>query len=472
MDLHRMRTSTSTRRTKFSISMQFRKNYFILALIGVVSTHGSGAAVDPPAVTSPPLLALIAPVAELQYLNYEDAVRIALNDNVDLLALRNQEESLKFQSKQALSPNEPTVSLQRVDIPGLSLTQRPAVTIYQLNWTLGFPGKALSNSASIRNLAVSTSEQARAQEITIMTSLSNSYVTFATNQSFYRFLLEEQQKDKDLERLIEKKFAASQASKVDLLNASVATQQIAQALVQNRNDYAVQLTQFRQIIRRPMDKTLLPRIPDNFVIPDIKRPFEELIPVMLKNNHAVAAAQSTLASQSALHTNAMLQALPDLQFTAGINQWLPGPAPNPTTPRDYTLGLAIVVPIFYPFNELQGVHAAGKNLAAAENQLTSQQLQAISGLQTAYTSLKATLKDLEMSEKLVVPAAKASYDLTLLTYGLGKADYFMLNQSRRSWHDSLRDVFTKRQSAAQFYNQLIAQMGCDIARTEGPNVCK
>lgn len=86
--------------------------------------------------------------------------------------------------------------------------------------------------------------------------------------------------------------------------------------------------------------------------------------------------------------------------------------------------------------------------------------------------MKAALSVYETSEKLVVPAAKASYDLTLLTYGLGKADYFMLNQSRQAWHDAQRDMLTKRQSAAQFYNQVITLMGCDIAKTEGPNACK
>jgi outer membrane protein TolC len=82
------------------------------------------------------------------------------------------------------------------------------------------------------------------------------------------------------------------------------------------------------------------------------------------------------------------------------------------------------------------------------------------------------LKDLDTSEKLVVPAAKESFDLTLLTYGLGKADYFIVNQSRQAWHEASKDMLTKRQNAAQLYNQLITQMGCDIAKTEGPNVCR
>jgi outer membrane protein len=286
-------------------------------------------------------------------------------------------------------------------------------------------------------------------------------------------LLEEQKKDKELMKLLEKKFSASQAAKVDLLNAKVVTEQLAQSLLQNRNDFELQLTAFRQIIKRPTDKTLFPRIPERIVIPDVSKGFDDLANVMLRNNHAVAQAQYQLESSKATLTNARLQMLPDFQITAAVNDWSPPSSPpNPGVFKDYTLGVGIAIPIFFAFNELEGVHAAEHTRGASEYQLTSQELQAFNGLQTAYNSLKAMLKDLDASERLVVPAAKASYDLTLLTYGLGKADYFALNQSRNAWHDATRDMLTKRQSAAQFYNQLIAQLGCDISRTEGPNVCK
>lgn len=410
---------------------------------------------------------------EIRYLTFEDAYQLALRDNVDLLALREQAEGLKHQSKQALGPNEPVFSYARVDSQSLALVQTPAETQYQVAWTLGFPGKALSQSASVRHQSEATTEQALNQEINLLTSLSNSYVAFVTNDAFYKFLLEEQRKDKDLIKLLEKRYGASQAAKVDLLNAKVVTQQIAQSILQNRNDYDLQLTQFRQIIKRPTDKSFFPKIPERIVIPNVSKSFEDLVAVMNKNSHSIAQAQRQVDSASSLLTNAKLQMLPDLQFTGSVNDWLPPSSPNAfaNINQSYTVGVGIVVPIFFAFNELEGVHAAAHNNSAAEYQLTSQQLQALSSLQTAYTSLKATLKDLDASERLVVPAAKESYDLTLLTYGLGKSDYISLNQSRKAWHDAIRDMFTKRQSAAQFYNQLIAQVGCDISKTGGPNGC-
>ena len=437
-------------------------------LASVVLTLGSlGAVASTTQIPSP------SPSSGLHYLNFEEAVQIALHDNVDLQAFRQQVEALKSQSKQALGPNEPTFSYTMNDGAGFSIAQTPAQTVYQINWTLGFPGKALSQSASARHQAEAVAEQASNQEITIMTSLSNSYVAFATNDAFYKFLLEEQKKDRELMKLLEKKFSASQAAKVDLLNAKVTTEQISQSILQNRNDYELQLTNFRQIIRRPTDKNLLPQIPEKIMIPPVKQSFDDLVDIMLRNNHLISQAKRQVDSTESLLTNARLQLFPDFQLMAAVNDWLPTGAPlGPTVLQDYSLGITITVPLFFVFNELEGIHTAEHNKGAAEYQMTSQQLQAFNGLQTAYASLNATLKDLDVSEKLVVPAAKASYDLTLLTYGLGKADYFALNQSRHSWHDATRDLLTKRQLAAQLYNQLIAQVGCDIAKTGGPNDCK
>lgn len=297
---------------------------------------------------------------EVKNLSYDEAVQIALHDNVDLLALRDQEEAQKHQSKQALAPNEPVFSYTKNDVPGFSLTQTAAQTVYAIGWTLGFPGKALSNSAAIRHQAEATSEQALAQEINIMTSLSNNYVAFATNDAFHKFQLEEQHKDIELVKLIEKKFAASQASKVDLLNANVVVQQIAQSLLENQNEYEILLTQFRQIIRRPTDRTLSPRIPDLIIIPSVDQSFDSLVPIMLRNNHSVAAASRAVDGSNALVMNASLSPLPDIQLVAGLNFWLPAPAPNPGVTRDYTFGIAVAVPISFRSMSLREFIPLGK----------------------------------------------------------------------------------------------------------------
>lgn len=418
-------------------------------------------------------LAELRPSTPAQYLNYGEAVQVALHDNADLLALREQESSFKIRSQQALAPNNPVFSIVKTDVPGFSVSQMAAEDQYQVTYVLGFPGKAFQASALIRFQAEATRELAYAKEIDLMTSLSNNFVAFANNQKIYDFLLDEQRRDKDLKRLLEKKFAASQAAKVDLLNAEVVSQGLAQSVLENRNEFETLVTQFRQLIRRPDDRNLYPAVARDIVVPEVTQSLDALTDLMLSRRPALRGGARQVAGSEASLTLAKLSLLPDFQFSAGINVWnQPNAAPNPGVLRDYALGVGIAIPLFFPFNEFQGINAARHDLAAARSTFESLRIQALADLQTAYTGYVASRKELDSLSKLVIPAAKASYDLTLLTYGLGRADYFRLNEARKSWLDSEKSYLAKRQTHAQLYNQMIAQVGCDFATSEGPYACK
>lgn len=406
------------------------------------------------------------------YLSFDDAVKFALDRNSDLAAIRSQEDAVKLRSKQALSPNNPVFSYSANDTPGFNPGITPAEAIYQINFTLGFPGKALAQSASLRHQAEAVQEQAVSKEIDLIISLSNNYVSFSINNTFYNLLKDEEKRDEKLLRLLEKKMASGQAAKVDLLNAKVVAAQLQQELLANRNEYEVLTTQFRQIIKRPDKSDLFPKIPEEIIVPKLNRSFEDLSRLMLKNRHLLLAANHQVEAAHSALTLASLQALPDFQLMTAVNVWnSPTGPPIAGVTRDYTFGIGISVPLFFPFNELTGIRAAEKDLSSADYQAESQRLTAIAELQTTYTSLRASQTEGENLAKLVVPAAKSSYDLMTLTYSLGKADFFRLNEARKAWFDSQKELLTKRQASASFYNNFIQEVGCDFSKHEGAHAC-
>src|SRR5277367_3628547 len=97
------------------------------------------------------VLAGAAQAEPAKYVPYEDAAKLALGFNPDLQTLRYQEEAQRLRSQQALSPSNPEFTVNKNDLPGLSPIASPGSTVYSLSFTLGFPGKALLNSASSRN---------------------------------------------------------------------------------------------------------------------------------------------------------------------------------------------------------------------------------------------------------------------------------------------------------------------------------
>lgn len=150
---------------------------------------------------------------------------------------------------------------------------------------------------------------------------------------------------------------------------------------------------------------------------------------------------------------------------------LPSAQPVVGVSRDYTVGLALSVPIFFPLNELSGIHAALRDRDAAELQEEAQKTSAVGDLQLAYIKFEAAERQRANLERIVIPAAKASYDLTIKSYSMGRADYLRLNDTRSNWIQSQKDDLNLLLTSAQLYNQITQQVGCDFSRQEGPHAC-
>jgi outer membrane protein len=406
-------------------------------------------------------------------LGFADAAVLALDDNADLQAIRSQEEALNARARQALAPNNPVLAYEKIDLPGPSPLSEPGSTSYSVSYTLGFPGKALSQSALLRHQAEAAARLSLGREIDILTALSDSYAALAANQKSAQVFAEEERRAEELQALLEKKLAAAQASQVDLLNAKVALAGLRQDILTNRHEQAKLVTAFLNLIHRSGSPDLRPRIPDEIPVPSLALGLEELRALMLRNAPALLAARKQVEASDAALAGAWLAPLPDLQLNAAMTIYkIPAAEALPGISRTYSMGIGVSLPIFYPFNELSGTHAARMDLSAAEAQAESQRLSSLAGLQDTFADLGAARQELENLASLVQPAAKSAYDLARLAYSLGRADYFVLNQARQAWIQAQKDVIARKLAAARLYDQLVDQVGCDFSNPEGPHACR
>ena len=107
----------------------------------------------------------------------------------------------------------------------------------------------------------------------------------------------------------------------------------------------------------------------------------------------------------------------------------------------------------------------------ARAQEDSARLQAISDLKSAYSHSQAVAREISNLNDLVVPTAKSAYDLMLVTFSMGKTDYFRLNEARTTYIESQKTLLTKKSDAEQNFQQLVQQVGCDFSKAEGPYAC-
>lgn len=406
-------------------------------------------------------------------LSYEDAARVALGSNPDLGALREQEEALKFRSRQAIAPGNPFFYVNKYDLPGPAPLSQGASTQYGLQFTLGFPGKALAVSAQQARSAESVREQSLAKEVELLISLSNIYAALTTNKNLNAILDDEKHKAHDVVRLLERKYTLAQASQVDLLNARVVEVGLEQQQLTAEGDARTLVTQFLAVIKRPERAGQLePLIPADVVVPTLSFTVEELDVLLKRNRHPLKAASLQREAAEKALLVASLSPLPDFQLKGEMNIYhIPSAEPVPGMSRDYNVGIGISVPIFFPLNELTGIHAAMRDRDAAEDVEQSHLVSSLSDLHSAVTKLESTRRQRENMAAVVLPAAKASYDLALKSYSLGRADYLSLNLNRTNFIQAQKDHLNLKLAEAQLYNQVTQLVGCDFSRREGPHAC-
>jgi len=419
------------------------------------------------------LLTGLAAQAAPAPLTYPEAAVLALRENPDLKSVRFQEESTRLRAAQAFAPNNPVFSLNQNNLPGLALFSDGASTNYSLSFTLGFPGKAAMQGASLSRQADATREQAASKEIEILSALSKNYLALAANEKTRAFLAEESARTDDMLALVEKKYSLGQASQVDVLNSRVIAAGIRQDILANENERKDLLTQFRTILRLGPKAEESPTVPLDIVVPAAHPDLTRLTELMLRNRHGLRSARHQVESAEALVTQSFLAPFPDFQLSAGVNIYhVPSAEPVTGVSHDYNVGVGIAIPLFYPFNELSGLRAARMDRSTAEAQLDAARNQALADLQTTFARLDSTGKEKLNLQNLVLPAAKAAYDLALKSFALGKADFVRLNDARSQWVKAQSDSIQKQLAHAQLHIDLTQQVGCDFSEGARFNACQ
>ncbi len=418
------------------------------------------------------LHSLSANFAFAEELDFYKAAQVALENNPDLKSLRYQNEALKFRSDQSLAPNNPTISYTKNNVSNLALGSAGASESYTLGYTLGFPGKAIQQSRITDKKALALHEDILSKEIDILLALSNNFVGLSANRKLIFLLEEEQKKSSDVLKITEKKYSLGQLSQVDVLNSKVFIANLEHEILIARSEKETLMNQFLSYIKEKDVTRFRPKIPDEIEVPEMMLTPEALAEVMTRNRHSLKSAQYTTLASDLSVSNALMAALPDFQFSVGINSYnLPSATPVANQFRDYNFGVTISIPLFFQLSELTGYRAAKRDYLSAQSNEDSLRLNALLDLRTNYSKYKSARSLYDNSLGLVLPAVKASYDLTLRSYMLGKADYLRLTDARQSWMQAQKDSLGHLVEMASSYNQITQLVGCDLSARKTPHGC-
>lgn len=405
-------------------------------------------------------------------LSFDEALAIALNENPELLSLQNQSESLKAQASQALSPNNPMFFVNRTDSQYPQPFSKSGITSVGMSIALGFPGKAVLQRRSIRYQSESTAQQARAKEIELITNLSDIYVALAINAKLHGVLAEERRRIKTLLPVAQEQFKVGKGSETDVLNLKVVDGNLAVELVNLDAERNTLLARFHQVINRPNDTDIEPLVPKTVNIPAINQSTDRLVAILEVNRPGLKAVAAQRKSAEESLKRAKMSPLPDFVLSGQVNNaHSPAMTNLPGYQRTYTFGGGITIPIFYPANEHYGIKAAKRDLDVAKNQERNEYLVAVSDLHVAFSNLQTARAQVRNYSHLVVPAARANYDLVMTNYTVGKMGYVQLNDARDDWLQAQRGYLTTLLSGVKLFNMIVREMGCDPSGSAGYYAC-
>lgn len=407
-------------------------------------------------------------------LTVQEASSLALDSNLDLKSFRDQIYSLRYKAGQAMAPYNPTLTYTKNNVSGFAPLGFSPNDQTQVTWTVGFPGKAVANSNNLKFQSESVRQNALGKEIDIIVSLLGNYADHASNKVMREFLIEEIKKAEDLIKLQEKRYATGTGAQADILNSRVTLSLLKQSLLSNENDKILLSYTFLKILGVPDKADLSPKVTDDIMkIPKTIPPLATLREYMLKYRPDLEGSRHDLAAAKSALTSAYLGAFPDFQLSAAMNTY---PNPNaeavPGQSRDYTFGVGVTLPIFYPLNDYANVRAANSDRDAAEHKKMSTEISDLSDLNTNYANFNLLTKTVEQMEHVVIPAAKASYDLALKGYSFGRLNFLTLNDARTTYVQTKRDYILNKLQYAKVYYGLFGTVGCDFTKKDGPHACQ
>ena len=156
--------------------------------------------------------------------------------------------------------------------------------------------------------------------------------------------------------------------------------------------------------------------PGSYVLEDVPQPVHGTF--YFEGKSKVEAAESRI-------TEAKRAVLPDFQASVGTNS-LGG----------FSAGLQMSVPLWYLWNEKEGVKAAESSALAEEARLQSLKRNLLQAFEQKVSQLKAQDDKLGNYTSDLIPISEKAFHVALHNYSFGKIDYSTLTNSADSFVNS------------------------------------
>ncbi|TLY21902.1 MAG: TolC family protein [Nitrospirae bacterium] len=361
-----------------------------------------------------------------------ELIQEVLARNPELMAARRQWEAATNRITQALSLDDPILSVQLWNFPQNFNVMQTQNNIFGLAQNLPFPGKlALKGNVASRS-AEMTEQAVRAKERELVARLKQAYYDLFLAQKAVQIHHEQVELVRQFVEIANAKFRAGKGSQADVLKAQVELSMLFQhlpVLEQRRETAEAMLNTL--LDRDPASPLGLAQEPSQL---PLETPIDDLHRLALNDRPELKAAELDVQRNEQSHALAQRQYYPD--FNVAFQRFQNFHADN---------GFGAYVAMSIPFAFwTKPKYDAGVQEAAAAVAVARAQQQTVENLtrfqiNDLLAKLRATDQMATLYRTTILPQAGQSLEAAQVGYRAGKAGFLDLIDAQRTWRGFQHD---------------------------------
>jgi len=364
-----------------------------------------------------------------------ELIQEVLARNPELMAARRQWEAATNRITQALSLDDPILSVQLWNFPQNFNVMQTQNNIFGLAQNLPFPGKlALKGNVASRS-AEMTEQAVRAKERELVARLKQAYYDLFLAQKAVQIHHEQVELVRQFVEIANAKFRAGKGSQADVLKAQVELSMLFQhlpVLEQRRETAEAMLNTL--LDRDPASPLGLAQEPAQL---PLETPIDDLHRLALNDRPELKAAELDVQRNEQSHALAQRQYYPD--FNVAFQRFQNFHADN-----GFGAYVAMSIPFAFwtkPKYDAGVTEAAAAVAAARAQQQTVENLPRFQ-INDLLAKLRATDQMATLYRTTILPQAGQSLEAAQVGYRAGKAGFLDLIDAQRTWRGFQLEYFT------------------------------
>jgi outer membrane protein TolC len=375
---------------------------------------------------------ILTSTAHAQALTLDEAIAHALANNPQIQAAQQITRAAKARVPQAITPENPTATVEFEKTPINTLSVDEAMSInYGVKQTIPFPGKLISSGKAAKNEYHAMYQMQKQMEINITSEVKKNFANITLVDKEIELENKNHALFSRFTKVAEVKYSTGLSTFDEPVKASIEAADFEAKIVMLEAERESLLATLRYLLNEdlPRDtKFEAPKEPKfNHTLEDLKTLAEKNQPELIASLFEKDAAKSRLSL-------AKQQYLPDLMAEFSYNQ-------QKDLQNAWTGAVGISVPLWFLGRQAPAVREANAMKKASENNYLNAKNRLSSAVTEAFEKIRSSGRVIEIYKTAILPKSRAALKSTELSYSAGKKDFIDLLDTARKWREYEIDYY-------------------------------